>query len=107
MVVYLAVRLSFTFEEVPSAKFLGAVVAGEMLRMPGFPEGRDDLTHDGLVASAAASLLARVDSLATHISLKVAKHIIEVLLRGRARLRLGRFGRVDLLWRTSDWLFAL
>lgn len=43
------------------------------------------LAHDGFLAGVAASLLSRVNSLAAHVGLEVAKHRIQlVLLEGLA-----------------------
>lgn len=72
MVVRLAVGLPVALEEVPRAQLLGAVGAGEVLRVPGLPQRGDDLPDDGLLAGAAAALLAGGDSLAAHVCLQVA-----------------------------------
>lgn len=88
MVVRLAIRLPVALEEVAGAQLLGAVGTGEVLGVPSLAEGGDDLAHDGLLASAAAALLARVHSLATHVGLQVAEHRIQILLGGgRVALR--------------------
>lgn len=91
MVVGLAVGLPVSLEEVPGAQLLRAVGAREVLRVPRLPQRGDDLAHYGLLAGVAAAFLARVDSLAAHVCLEVAKHRIQVLL-GR-RLRLGGLRR--------------
>jgi len=71
VIVGLAVRLALPLEEVPGAQFLGAMGAGEMLRMPRLAQGGDDLAYDGFFAGAAASLLAGVYSLTAHVCIKV------------------------------------
>lgn len=88
MVIRLAVRFPVALEEVPRAQLLGAMGAGEVLRMPGLSQGGDYLAHDGFLAGAAAALLAGIDSLATHVGLEVTKHGIQVLFGRRSRLRL-------------------
>lgn len=65
VVVRLAVRVTVPFKEVAGAEFLLAVSADEVLRVPGLAERCDHLTHDRLVASAAAALLRCVNSLQT------------------------------------------
>lgn len=65
VVVRLAVRVTVPLKEVAGAEFLLAVGADEVLRVPGLAERRDHLTHDRLVASAAAALLRCVNSLQT------------------------------------------
>jgi hypothetical protein len=97
VIVRFTVGLPVAFEEIPGAQFLGAMGAGEVLRMPGLAQGGDHLPHDGFVAGAAASLLAGVDSLPTHVRLQVPEHRIEVLLGGRRALRLGGFGGARVL----------
>lgn len=92
VVVGLAVGLSIALEEVPRAQLLGAVGAREVLRMPGFAQGSNDLTNDGFFAGVAAAFLAGIDSLATHVSLEVTEHGIQVLFGRRCRLRLGCLG---------------
>lgn len=67
MIVRLAVRFALPFEEVSSAQFLGAMGAGKVLRVPRFAQSGDHLTYDRFFASAAASLLAGVDSLTAHV----------------------------------------
>lgn len=57
MVVGLAVREAVALEEVAGAELLAAVVAREMLRVPGAAQGGDHLADDRLVAGAAAPLL--------------------------------------------------
>lgn len=56
----------------------------------GFQDVADGyLTHDGLLAGVAASLLSSIDTLAAHVSLKITKHRIQlVLLEGLALPRL-------------------
>lgn len=72
MIVRLAVRMSVALEEVASSQLLRAVVAREMLRMPGLAQRRNDLADDWLVAGIAASLLGSGHSLAAHVGLKVS-----------------------------------
>lgn len=69
MVIRFAIRVTVSFEEVPGTQFLITMRADEMLRMPGLTEGRDHLSDDGFVASAAASLLRRVNTLSVHVRL--------------------------------------
>lgn len=54
------------------------------------------LAHDGFLAGVAASLLGRVDTLATHVSLKIAKHRIQLVLFKRLALPWIKMGRVSL-----------
>jgi len=76
VVVGLTVRMSVPFEEVPRAQLLLTVGADKVFRVPRLAEGCDHLTHDRLVAGAAASLLGCVHSLSAHVCLKAAKHTI-------------------------------
>jgi len=69
VVVGLAVGMSLALEEIASSQFLIAVGASEVLGVPRLAEGGDDLADDRLLASVAASLLGRVDTLATHVRL--------------------------------------
>lgn len=69
VVVRFAIRFPIAFEEIPSAQFLGAMRASEMLWMPSLSQRGDDLSDDGFFAGAAASLLAGGDTLAAHICL--------------------------------------
>lgn len=46
----------------------------------------DYLTHDGLLAGAAASLLGRIDTLAAHVGLEIAEHRIQLILLERLAL---------------------
>lgn len=102
VVVGLAVRMALPLEEVAGTKFLVAVGAGEVLRVPGLAQGRDHLeksetwnpttfghfrktplhylSNDGLLASTAASLLGSVDSLSAHVCLQIAEHRIQLVL---------------------------
>jgi len=57
------------------------------------------LAYDGFLASAAASLLSRVNTLAAHVGLKIAKHRIQLVLLERlafSRELLILVGRVSL-----------
>lgn len=92
VVVDLAVGLPVAFEEVPRAQLLVAVGASEVLRMPRLPQRSDHLSYDGLVTSAAASLLGRGDSLFGHVCGQRTQHTIQ-LVHWRGRGLLGRRGR--------------
>lgn len=100
VVVGLAEGLAVALEKVARAQLLGAVGASEVFWVPGLAQRGDHLSDDGLLAGAAAALLARVDSLATHVCLQVAEHGVQVLFLGgrlrRARV-LGRVGHDGLL----------
>lgn len=72
VVVGLAVRLPIALEEIPRAELLGAVRAGEVLRVPGLTQGRNDLPDDGFLAGVAAALLAGVHALTAHVRLQVS-----------------------------------
>jgi hypothetical protein len=63
VVVSLAIWISIAFEEVSRAKLLIAVIASEMLWMPSLAQSGDHLTHDGFVASVAATFLHSVHTL--------------------------------------------
>lgn len=78
VVVGLTVGTPVPLEEVARAQLLRAVGAGEVLRMPGAAQRRDDLPHDGLVASTAAPLLRRAHPLARHVCVQRAQHPLEV-----------------------------
>lgn len=94
VVVGLAEGLAVALEKVARAQLLGAVGAGEVFRVPGLAQRGDHLSDNGLLAGAAAALLARVDTLATHVCLQVAEHRVQVVLLG-GRLRWARvLGRV-------------
>lgn len=69
MVVWLAVWMTITFEEVSGAQFLVAVVASEVLRMPGLAQSSDDLANNWLVAGVATSFLRCSYSLTAHVGL--------------------------------------
>lgn len=69
MIVGLAVGISVALKEVARAQLLGAVRAGEVLRMPRLAQGGDHLAHYRLVARAATALLCCVYSLSTHVCL--------------------------------------
>lgn len=71
MIIRFTVRFPVPLEEVPRPQLLGAMRAGEVLRVPCFTQSSDDLAHDGLLAGVAAALLARVDPLAAHVGLQV------------------------------------
>lgn len=95
VVVRLAVRMAVALEEVARAQLLRAVVAREVLRMPGLAQRRDHLADDRLVAGIAAALLRRGHTLAAHVGLQVAEHRVQLVallnglrLRRRVRLRL-------------------
>lgn len=57
------------------------------------------LAHDGLLASVAASLLGRIDSLTAHVGLEIAEHRIQLILFERLALswmvEMGRVGLGD------------
>lgn len=72
MVVLFAVGETIAFEEVACAQFLVAVVASEVLWMPGLAQGSNHLTHNGFLAGIAAALLYSVDTLTIHIGLKAS-----------------------------------
>lgn len=78
MVVGFAVGTAVPLEEVARAQLLRAVGTGEVLRVPGTAQRRDDLPHDGLVARPAASLLRRAHPLARHIRVQRAQHPLQV-----------------------------
>lgn len=69
VVIGLAVGEAIALEEVAGSELLAAVVASEVLRMPGLAQGGDHLADNRLLAGIAAALLYSVDSLATHIGL--------------------------------------
>lgn len=69
MIVWFAVRMTVTLEEVSRAQLLAAMIARKVLRMPGLAQCGDHLTDDRLVTSVAASLLGSGYSLAAHIGL--------------------------------------
>lgn len=71
VIVGLAVGLTLPLEEVPRSQLLVAVGAREVFRVPRFSQGGDHLSHDGLLAGAAASLLSSVHTLTTHVCLEV------------------------------------
>lgn len=90
MIVVFAIGASVALEKVARAQFLGTVIAGEVLGVPGFPERRDDLADDGLIAGVTAALLRRIDTLPRHIRLQVPKHTIQLILVGSlVRFRVG------------------
>jgi hypothetical protein len=76
VVVSFAVWCTIALEEVSRAQLLVAVIAREMLRVPGFSQRRDNLSDNRLVAGAAAALLHSVDSLTRHVCLETTKHIL-------------------------------
>lgn len=90
VVVRLAVGLPIPFEEVPRAQLLGAMGAGEVLRVPGLAQCGYNLPYDRFIAGVAAPLLTGVDPLSAHISLEIAEHRIQILLGGT--LALGGLG---------------
>lgn len=69
MIVGLTVGETITFEEVACTQLLATMIASEVLRMPCLAQGGYDLTHNGLLACIAATLLHSVDTLTTHIGL--------------------------------------
>jgi hypothetical protein len=80
VVVSFAKGCAIALEKVPCAQLLVAMVASEMLRVPGLSKCRDDLSNNWLVAGAAAALLHCVHSLTRHVRLETAKHILKLVL---------------------------
>lgn len=69
VVVLFAIGEAIAFEEVACAQFLVAVVAREMLRMPGLAQSSNDLAHNGFLTGVAAALLYSINTLTIHIRL--------------------------------------
>ena len=78
VVAVFTVRSAVSLEEVLSAELLVALLAGETLRMPGVPQGRDHLTHYWLPAGSTHSLLLDFNSLLVHVLLQVSQHHVKV-----------------------------
>lgn len=81
VIVRLAVRVAIALEEIPGAQLLVAVIAGKVLRVPGFAESGYNLPNDGLIASIAAPLLGGVHSLAAHVGLQISEHRVQLITR--------------------------
>lgn len=77
MIIWFTVRASIALKEVPSSKFLGAMSACEVLRMPRTAEGRDNLSNYRLVTSSTTAFLGSGDSLAGHVSVQWSKHTFQ------------------------------
>ena len=69
VIIGFTVGESIALKEVACAQLLIAVIACEMLWMPGLAQSGNHLAHNWLLAGVAAALLYGVDSLTTHVCL--------------------------------------
>lgn len=71
VIVGFTIGMSIPLKEIPRTQFLIAVIARKMFRMPCLAQCRNHLPHNGFIATRAASLLCRCNTLTIHIGLQI------------------------------------